>query len=410
MKFLYLRTQSAFNLKAGGSVGHTSGVINALAKKYPIEIITNDFLPGVEAETTLIPPKYIKWIPTNLNELRFNWKITKRDIQIDEDSVIYQRHAANSFAGAYLSKKNNIPFILEFNSSEAWTLKNWKKQYSFSTISGLLMNAFKYFIELPIVQLVEKFNLKNADTIIVVSEELKRILMEMQVPASKIVVYPNGINPKKFNPAIDGSSIREKYKLANRKILGFIGSFGPWHGVVELAEAIVTFFKTYPEQQQEVSFLLIGDGLLMPKVKEIIQNSPYGENVILTGTVPQDQAPTYLAACDILLSPHVPNKDGTKFFGSPTKLFEYMAMGKAIIASDLEQIGEILEHKNTAILVKPRDISALSEAMKLLITSENLATEMGHNARRDVISKFTWDIHVENIIQNLLRIHPYLKS
>lgn len=410
MKFLYLRTQSAFNLKAGGSVGHTSGVINALAKKYPIEIITNDFLPGVEAETTLIPPKYIKWIPTNLNELRFNWKITKRDIQIDEDSVIYQRHAANSFAGAYLSKKNNIPFILEFNSSEAWTLKNWKKQYSFSTISGLLMNAFKYFIELPIVQLVEKFNLKNADTIIVVSEELKRILMEMQVPASKIVVYPNGINPKKFNPAIDGSSIREKYKLANRKILGFIGSFGPWHGVVELAEAIVTFFKTYPEQQQEVSFLLIGDGLLMPKVKEIIQNSPYGENVILTGTVPQDQAPTYLAACDILLSPHVPNKDGTKFFGSPTKLFEYMAMGKAIIASDLEQIGEILEHKNTAILVKPRDISALSEAMKLLITSENLATEMGHNARRDAISKFTWDIHVENIIQNLLRIHPYLKS
>ena len=410
MKFLYLRTQSAFNLKAGGSVGHTSGVINALAKKYPIEIITNDFLPGVEVETNLIAPKYIKWLPTNLNELWYNFKITKRSINIDKDSVIYQRHAANSFAGAYLSKKNKIPFILEFNSSEAWTLKNWKKQYSFSTLSGLLMNAFKYFIELPIVQLVEKFNLKNADTIIVVSEELKRILMEMQVPASKIVVYPNGINPEKFHPSIDGSLIRKKYNIEHRKVLGFIGSFGPWHGVVELAEAIVIFFKTYPEHLQDVSFLLIGDGLLMPKVKEIIHNSPYEANVILTGTVPQDQAPTFLAACDILLSPHVPNKDGTKFFGSPTKLFEYMAMGKPIIASDLEQIGEILEDQKTAILVKPRDILSLSEAMRLLITTEDLSMEMGINARKDAISKYTWDIHVENIIQNLTRIHPYLTA
>ena len=48
----------------------------------------------------------------------------------------------------------------------------------------------------------------------------------------------------------------------------------------------------------------------------------------------------YPAACDILASPHVPNSDGTPFFGSPTKLFEYMAMGKGIVASDLDQIGE----------------------------------------------------------------------
>ena len=56
---------------------------------------------------------------------------------------------------------------------------------------------------------------------------------------------------------------------------------------------------------------------------------------VLTGLVPQEDGPEHLAACDILASPHVPNADGTPFFGSPTKLFEYMAMGKGIVASNL---------------------------------------------------------------------------
>ena len=89
---------------------------------------------------------------------------------------------------------------------------------------------------------------------------------------------------------------------------------------------------------------MIGDGPGLPDAKRIIEEAGLGAEAHFTGLVEQEEGPEYLAACDILASPHVPNADGSPFFGSPTKLFEYMAMGKAIVASNLDQIGETLRH------------------------------------------------------------------
>jgi len=69
-------------------------------------------------------------------------------------------------------------------------------------------------------------------------------------------------------------------------------------------------------------------------VVEALERHGTSDLTVLTGLVPQVEGRCYIAACDILASPHIPNPDGTPFFGSPTKLFEYMAMGKAIVASD----------------------------------------------------------------------------
>ena len=85
--------------------------------------------------------------------------------------------------------------------------------------------------------------------------------------------------------------------------------------------------------------------------------------MIFTGALPHDKVAEYLDAADILVSPHIPMPDGSRFFGSPTKLFEYMAMGKAIVASRLEQLAEILEHDRTAWLVTPGNTEELAEAI-----------------------------------------------
>ena len=142
----------------------------------------------------------------------------------------------------------------------------------------------------------------------------------------------------------------------------------------------------------------------MPMVKEIIRRDGVEDFVILAGLVPQEEAPKYLAACDVLASPHVPNPDGSRFFGSPTKLFEYMGMGKAIVASDLEQIGEVLEHRKTAWLVKPGDVQDLADGILKLAEDEDLRNELGRNAREEALRNYTWDGHVRRTLDKLEEI------
>jgi len=117
-----------------------------------------------------------------------------------------------------------------------------------------------------------------------------------------------------------------------------------------------------------------------------------------TGIVPYQEVPQYLAACDILVSPHVPNPDGTPFFGSPTNLFEYMAMGTGIVASDLDQIGEVLEHKRTALLVKPGSVNDLSCGIIELVKNEGLRNTLGQNVRDEVEKKYSWQQNVQKLL------------
>jgi glycosyltransferase involved in cell wall biosynthesis len=90
--------------------------------------------------------------------------------------------------------------------------------------------------------------------------------------------------------------------------------------------------------------------------------------------------------------------DGRPFFGSPTKLFEYMAMGKAIIASNLDQLAQVLRHQYTAILVEPGNVAELVSAIRLLANDSGLRHRLGKQARQTAIAKHTWQQNVSRVL------------
>ncbi len=388
---IYLRTDMWFGVTAGGSVGHIAGVLNHLDRfAGKPAFFTTDNIPTVREDlnTRIILPNQRFRDFRELSSLNFNrtfYDAVDQNVDGKLFPFIYQRYSINNYSGAKLARKHNVPFILEYNGSEIWINKNW----------GGKKLKFEYLSEK-----IEELNLQIADVIVVVSKPMKDELVQRGVNPDKILVNPNGVDPDKYSPEIDGSTIRQKYDLVDKCVIGFIGTFGRWHGAEVLAEAFGRLMKD-PVYKEKLRLMMIGDGVTMKEVKEKLNHYGIEEQCILTGIVPQQEGPAYMAACDILASPHVPNQDGTPFFGSPTKLFEYMAMGKGIVASDLDQIGEVLEHGRTAWLVKPGDVDALVAGLRKLVDNPEIRVELGLQARKSAVDQYTWLGHTSRIMKKL---------
>lgn len=386
---VYLRSDLVFGLRSGGSIGHIAGVLNHLGDFMPSPLfVTTDQIPTVRSdiETLIIGPSGRFRDFVELPSLAFNETLQhelREKLGARKVAFLYQRYGLHNFAGVQASRYLGIPLALEFNGPEVWVARHWGTHLQYEELADR----------------IELLNLRAADVIVVVSRAIQTGLIDRGIPREKILVNPNGVDPDRYSPEIDGSAIRLRYGLSGKTVVGFIGTFGRWHGAELLAEAFARLLRDHPGLRANVRLLMIGDGDMMPNVKAKLDEHQVGEACILTGLVPQEQGPMYLAACDLLVSPHVPNPDGSPFFGSPTKLFEYMAMGKGIVASDLDQIGEVLSHDVTAWLVPPGDVGALQQGIRLLLTDALRRKRLGDAARRDAVAKYSWREHTGRIVQ-----------
>ncbi|HEY7996434.1 MAG TPA: glycosyltransferase family 4 protein [Steroidobacteraceae bacterium] len=413
----YLNCNLWFGLKAGGSVGHVSGVANSLMDAgYELLLFNAGGRLLVDERARFVPlplPRMLA-VPVDASQYRFGrrcFAAIRGTLRHTDVRFIYQRLSLGNFTGVALSRRLKVPLVLEYNGSEVWVSKNWGRAVNFHDTAALAENV----------------NIRHAHLIVTVSDVLRDELLARGVEPERIVSYPNCIDPKTFNPARfaaqeNARTRREMGFEPGDVVATFIGTFGQWHGVDVLAQAIrrMVLERRPLLDALRLRFLLIGDGQKMPIVRETLALPEAGRYVRLAGLVPQHEAPRFLAASDLLLSPHVANADGSRFFGSPTKLFEYMAMGRGIVASDLDQIGEVLrpavvlagaaapptawEDGAVAVLVPPGDAEGLMNGIELLAGDEKLRSALGRNARRLALNRYTWAHHVGAILSALERV------
>ncbi len=388
---LYLRTDLSAGVRAGGSVGHIAGVLNALdAFTAPPIFVTTDDVPTVRAdiERHAVAPAEAFWNFRELPAFVLNGPVgavARRAIGDRPISFVYERYSLNSYAGLRIARERGVPFVLEYNGSEIWMSRHWGRPLKHEALS----------------ERIERLNLSGADLIVVVSRAMEDELVERGVDRSRILVNFNGVDEERYRPDIDDGPVRARFGLNGATVVGFIGTFGPWHGADVLARAFADLITTDTSMARTTRLLMIGDGAGLEAVRRLVEERHASSAVVFTGLVPQECGPAHLAACDLLVSPHVQNPDGTPFFGSPTKLFEYMAMGRGIIASKLDQIGEVLEHGRDALLVPPGDVAALAQAIRCLAADRNLRARLGVNARAQVMAHHTWRQHTRRTIDRL---------
>lgn len=383
-RVVYLRATPGPGTQAGGAASHIKGVVAALrGLGVELEIVSNDAIAGFASEGkefTVIPPETVGGTRA-LFDIHNNLVFTRQAVPLLEKTqpdFIYQRYARFSWAGVAGAVRTGRPLFLEYNGSEVWVGKHWDRVGS-----------------LALLERYERLNLEAAARIFVVSDVERRNLEARGVASEKIVLNPNAVDVQVFRPRIGGAAKRRDLGIEDTDLVaGFVGTFGPWHGVVELAKAI----KAIPESVR-VRFLFVGSGSLHGEVEGLLQAERASGRVIFTGAVEHDQVPVLLDACDILVAPHVPLADGSDFFGSPTKIFEYMAMEKGIVASRLGQIGEVLIDNETALLVTPGEVKELADAIVRLVNSDEMRVRLGESARKAAIKNHTWTHNARRVLQ-----------
>lgn len=378
-KLLYLRPVVGTSAPVGGAVTHTHEVIHALARTgVQVRAMTTD--PGLAAAsgTDGLPISWeVKRCATLLRGLpasagfAADLALFRSGLRTAQSSdVLYQRHSRFSLAGTLLAAASGTPYFLEYNGPEDYIGEHWQR-------TPLLKRLAK----------LEAASLNSADVIFVVSAVMREYLVERGYAGERIVVNPNGVDPDRFDVG-GGTEIRRRHGIdMDLKVIGFVGSFGLWHGAPVLARA----FAGLAARRSDVCLLLVGDGPEKREVKDIIEAAGVTSQMIDVGRVASQSVPAYLDACDILASPHCPIPGGQRFFGSPTKLFEYMASGRSIVASSLEQIADVLDHWESALLVTPGNDRELRAAIERLLDDPDLRVRLGERASAVARERHTWD-------------------
>lgn len=250
------------------------------------------------------------------------WKIRKNRIDL-----IYERYSLFTFAGVLAAKLMRKPIALEVNSPIALE-QNRDNQ--------LRATRFAVWLEAAIC---------NAATrVIVVSAPLRRILIEMGVSPSKIVIMHNGANLRHFE-ITESETLRRSLDLEGKVVIGFAGWFKKWHGLEFLIEA----FHQSGLAGRNAVLLLLGDGPALPELRAMTEEFGIADAVRFTGPVPHQRIPEYLNLLDIAVQP------AANEYCCPMKILEYMALRKAIVAPRQENIEELLRDGQDALLFTPGD-------------------------------------------------------
>jgi glycosyltransferase involved in cell wall biosynthesis len=295
--------------------------------------------------------------------------------------LVYERFHHMQVSGVAAAHAAGLPVIVEFNAGQNEVVSHQG--------AGLVGLARKR----------ERRALSQADRVIAVSGVLRRYLMELGVPAGRVVVRHNGVDLGRFRPGLEGGSVRRQLGIGPQEVVaGFAGSLAGWHDADLLVEAA----GRLRDRGVPLRVVLVGGRPGSPRFRELarlVRERGLEGRVHLTGAVPPAEMPRYLAAMDVGTMPW------TNEYGSPLKIFEYLASGLAVVAPDREVIREVLTDGQDSLLV-PRDPDRLADALERLAREPDLRRRLGRAGRARAETHHAWDQHarlIETLYEDIRR-------
>ncbi len=295
-----------------------------------------------------------------------------RAVRQHQPDCLYERYNLFQPAGVWIKRLYGLPYLLEVNAPI------FAERAHYDGISLQWLARWS-----------EHYVWRNADVALPVTQVLGTMLLQAGVAAECITVIPNGINTERFGANPDTAAAKCALGLEGHLVLGFTGFVRDWHGMDKIID-----FIAQDGAQMQCHLLVVGDGPVRSALEQQAQRLGVAERVTFTGVVQRDAVAGYVAAFDIALQPAV------VAYASPLKIFEYLALGRAIIAPNQANIREILQHEVNALLFDPADEAGLIKAIQRLMQDPALRERLARKAGESIAEQgLTWHANAQRVTQ-----------
>ncbi len=280
--------------------------------------------------------------------------------------LVYERYALWSSAALRWANRSGLPGVIEVNAPLVEEQVRHRALHNRALAEAISREA-----------------LVAARQVVAVSSGVARWLEDEGVDPGKIEVIANGVDADRFAPEFRADCAEP--------VIGFVGTLKPWHGL----EVLVDAASRLKAQGLPFRLLLVGDGPERAALEAALAERGLTTQSELTGAVDPAEIPGLLARMDLAVAPY-PDLEG--FYFSPLKVMEYMAAGRAVVASRIGDIDGLVRHGETGLLCPPGNPAALADALAALIRDPAQRTRLGRAARAHALAELGWNAVAKRIL------------
>lgn len=306
-------------------------------------------------------------------EIAYNWVTLIRigaAIRRFKPQLIYERYSLFLWATIWMARRHGIPVILEINDSAL-----------VERVRPLRMKA--------LARRVERWCFSHCTGLVFISSHFRQLALDAYGNIRPSVISPNAADPVRFDPGrYDAHRLRAARSIDGTVVCGFVGSFAHWHGVDTFVNAIVERLGETPQ----LTLLMVGDGRMLPAVRERVAACGLSNRVLLPGRVGHEEIGAWIACMDYAVLPD------SNQYGSPMKLFEFMAMGVGVVAPDYAPIAEVIHDGGTGWLFPRKDTDACVRRVLDLAAREDERARVGVAARNYILRERLWRNNAEQLL------------
>jgi len=367
--------------KGSGQAVHIKEIARRLTQKgHEVTIFAREVFEDLNA----LPIKTVSSSFDRIPFIRHLGFAVKAGALIRGYDLVHTQYHPDIFVGNYLHSIKNVPHVFTYHGFAPVGL--WANPVQKLKMIDHKVGTF------PSLRV-------GVDRIISVSEFLKNELTSrFMIRPEKIQVIYNGVDSERFRPEINGEEIRNRYGLAHRPVVLFLGRLAPYKGIQYLIKAAPLILKQIPE----AIFLIAGSARYdTARISSMLTAPSIRRSIVFTGFVPESEVPKIYAACDLFCYPSL-------WEGFGLTPAEAQACGKPVVSFLHCALPEVVAHGETGILVRPGDYEELASAIVDLLSDPAGMAEMGRRGRQRVKRMFSWDLATERTIsvyEKAINIH-----